>query len=206
MVAILFLMAVLCLALPMRTVAPAAKREISRNLSIVGVTLGKTSLAEVQQRFGASQLRSCSSEEEASQEICYRAPRGTTTVVFEAGFSGGWKIIDAYQIIGTADSSSCYSACPMSSGVPETISTSGMLRLGLSRIEVLNLLGTPESATVDRLEFSREWRQPMTAAEVAKGGGNPNKKDNHWDVVDTVSVRLVNRRVAAIRVSHIVTN
>src|SRR5437762_2646640 len=77
-----------------------AAPKIAKHLEILGFTLGKNTLADVQAKLGKSVARRCSREEEASKEVCYvAAGKHQTRVVFESGFSGGWKELDGYKVI-----------------------------------------------------------------------------------------------------------
>ena len=86
---------------------------IAEHLEILGFTLGSSTLSDVQAKFGKSATRKCSREEEAPAELCYvSAGKDQTRVVFEAGFSGGWKELDGYKVIAGSLQRPCYRRCP----------------------------------------------------------------------------------------------
>src|SRR5579872_5249435 len=77
---------------------PRSARVVSGNLTILGFTLGKSTLAEVQARLGRSEIKRCSRDEGAPKELCYAsAGSDHTGVVFEAGFSGGWERLEGFK-------------------------------------------------------------------------------------------------------------
>ena len=96
------------------------------------ISHGKSTLAEVEAKLGKSAARKCSREEEASKEVCYLAGEGQTRVVFEAGFSGGWKELDGYKMIAGSLQRPCYRQCPRVSQVTDDVQTEGGLKLGLT--------------------------------------------------------------------------
>src|SRR5579863_10550834 len=55
--------------------------ESAGHLEILGFTLGKSTLAEVETKLGKSAATKCSREEEASKEVCYLGVEGQTRVV-----------------------------------------------------------------------------------------------------------------------------
>src|SRR5579872_146075 len=100
------------------------------HLEILGFTLGRSTLAEVEAKLGKSAARKCSHEEEASKEVCYLAGKGQTRVVFEAGFSGGWMELDGYKLIAASLQPPCYRQCPRVAQVTSDVQTQGGLKLG----------------------------------------------------------------------------
>src|SRR4051794_37274042 len=86
---------------------------VKSQLTVMGFTLGKSTLADVQARLGRSAPRKCSREEEASKEVCYvSSGKDHTKVIFEAGFSGGWTELDGYKVIAAGVERRCYRECP----------------------------------------------------------------------------------------------
>jgi len=181
---------------------------IAGNLEILGFTLGSSTLADVQAKFGKSATRTCSREEEAPAELCYvSAGKDKTRVVFEAGFSGGWKEMDGFKVIAGSLQQPCYRQCPRSPQVTSDVQTEGELKLGLTREQLIALLGRPKQARGNKLSFEWQSRQAMTKEEKeaeSKTFKSP-VTDAYYDVQDTIEVMLADSKVVEFEVHHIVT-
>lgn len=184
---------------------PAPK--IAGHLEILGFTLGKSTLAEVEAKLGKSAARKCSREEEASKEVCFLAGEGQTRVVFEAGFSGGWKELDGYKVIAGSLQRPCYRQCTRVSQVTDDVQTEGGLKLGLTHEQLITLLGPPKRTRGNKLSFESQSRQPMTKEQQeaeSKASKSP-VTDAYYDVQDTIDVTLADSKVVEFTVHHIVT-
>lgn len=180
---------------------------VERHLEILGFTLGKNTLAEVESKLGKSAVRKCSREEEASKEVCYLAGEGQTRVVFEAGFSGGWKELDGYKVIAGSLQRPCYRQCPRAAQVTGEVQTEGGLKLGLTREQLIALLGPPKQTRENKLSFQWQSRQAMTKEQQeaeSKTFKSP-VNDAYYDVQDTIEVTLADSKVVEFTVHHIVT-
>lgn len=190
--------------------APAQSQpspNIAGHLEMLGFTLGKSTLADVESKLGKSAARKCSREEEASKEVCYLAGEGQTSVVFEAGFSGGWKELDGYKVIASSLPRPCYRQCPRASQVTGEVQTEGGLKLGLTREQLIALLGPPKRTQGNKLKFEWQSRQEMTK-EQQKAESKTFKSpvtDAYYDVQDTIEVTLADSKVVEFVVHHIVT-
>jgi hypothetical protein len=185
---------------------PAPK--VDGNLKVLGFTLGKSTLADVRARFGKSVTRKCTSEEEASEEVCYvSAGNDQTKVVFEAGFSGGWKQLDGFRVIAGGVEHPCYRQCPRAPQVTSTVRTEAGLKLGVTREQLLALLGAPKEVRGSELSFQWRSRQAMTKEQQeaeSKTFKSP-VTDAYYDVQDTIEVTLADSKVVEFAVHHIVT-
>ena len=182
--------------------------DLLHNLTILGFTLDKDTLADVQARLGDAPVRQCSHATEASRELCYSGEDGTR-IVFESGFSGGWSKLDAYKVIGpAAPSSSCYSNCPRATGLHGAVLASdGGLRLGMSRKSLLALLGPVKERKGSKLTFRWRSRREMTHDELKKASRAPNTKVTYayFDVMDVIEVTVRDSKVVEFEVQHTVT-
>jgi hypothetical protein len=182
------------------------KPRVLPHLTILGFTLGKNTIADVQAKLGASTIGQCSNDEGANKVICYVSPDSDkTTIFFEAGVSGGWSQLGGFRIISGARSPNCRLACTASKAVGRDVQTRGGLKLGLTRTEVLSLLGTPVRTAEDKLAFEWLSRRPMTKQEIAKSGQNPVVYA-FWNIVDTIDVALANSKVVEFEIGHAVSN
>lgn len=190
-----------------RRVAQSRRVPIAKHLEILGFTLGKSMLADVEAKLGKSAVGRCSPEQEASDEVCYLADNGRIRVVFESGFSGGWKVLDGYKVIVSNLERPCYRECPSASNVTGEVQTEGGLKLGLTREELIALLGTPKVNQRNKLTFQWDSRKPMTKEEEAAESKtfNTSITDAYWDVQDTIEVTLAESKVVEFQVTHVVT-
>ena len=174
----------------------------------MGFTLAKSTLADVQAKLGKSIAKKCSRDEEASRDVCYvTASKDQTKVVFEAGFSGGWKELDGYKVIAGSLERPCYRQCPRTSQVTSDVQTKGGLKLGLNREQLVTLLGPPRSTSGNKLTFQWQSRQPMTKEQKeaeSKTFKSP-VTDAYYEVQDTIYVLLADSKVVEFEVHHIVT-
>ena len=180
---------------------------VAGHLEMLGFTLGKSTLTDVESKLGKSAARKCSREEEASKEVCYLAGEGQTRVVFEAGFSGGWKELDGYKVIAGSLQRPCYRQCPRAPQVTGDVRTESGLKLGLTREQLMALLGPPKRTRGNKLSFEWQSRQPMTKEqqETESKTSNSPVNDAYFDVQDTIEVTMANSKVVEFTVHHIVT-
>jgi hypothetical protein len=83
------------------------------------------------------------------------------------------------------------------------IESNGGLRLGLTRSEIVLLLGNPKRDEGNKLTFEWHWRRPMTEQELRKEEQVLSPiPDPRWDVGEVIEVRLVNARVAEFDVQY----
>lgn len=186
---------------------PQPAPNITGHLEMLGFRLGKSTLADVESKLGKSVARKCSREEEASNEVCYRTGKDQTRVVFEAGFSGGWKELDGFKVIAGGLQRPCYRQCPSASQVTGEVQTEGGLKLGLTREQLIAILGPPKRTRGNRLSFRWQSRQPMTQEEKeaeSKTFKSP-VTDAYYDVQDSIEVTLGDSKVVEFAVHHIVT-
>lgn len=181
---------------------------IAEHLEILSFKLGSSTLTDVQAKFGKSATRKCSREEEVPAELCYAsAGKNHTRVVFEAGFSGGWEKLDGYRVIAGSLQRPCYRQCPRASQVTSDLRTKGGLKLGLTREQLIVLLGAPKETRGNELSFQWQSRQPMTK-EQRKGESETFKSpvtDAYYDVQDTIKATLADSKVVEFAVHHFVT-
>lgn len=182
--------------------------QVDGHLKLLGFTLGKSTLADVQAQFGKSVTRKRSSEEEASEEVCYvSVGNDQTKVVFEAGFSGGWKQLDGFKVIAGEVEHPRYRQCTRASQVTIAVRTDAGLKLGMTRQQLLALLGAPKEVRGSHHTFEWDSRQAMTKEQEeaeSKTFKSP-VTDAYYDVQDTIEVTLADSKVVEFAVHHIVT-
>jgi hypothetical protein len=186
----------------------SSKSEASPHLSLIGFSLEKNTLTDVQEKLGISTAGACSDEAGASKMICYvsEGPE-KTKILFEAGFSGGWSRLDGFKVVSGSLAQACHLQCKATTAFRDDIQTSGGLKLGLTRGELIALLGPPSKATGTRLTFEWWSKRPMTKAEIDKQAQTFKAPvtSPYWDVHDIIEVTLSNSKVAEFEVHHTVT-
>jgi hypothetical protein len=187
----------------------ASNSNLSLHLSLLGFTLERNTLADVQHKLGAAKEGACSEEAEASKTICY-ASSGTDGigVFFESGSSGAWTKLDGFRVVSGGTRIVCHLQCRRpATAFGKNIQTGGGLKLGLNREEVIALLGPPAKLNGDQLTFESWSKRPMTKSEVEKAVETfkESVKSPYWDVHDVVEVTLSDSKVAEFAVHHTVT-
>jgi len=175
---------------------------IARHLTILGFTLGKSTLAEVEAKLGKSAVRRCSPGETARDEVCYLVGMGQTRVAFEAD-----GCLDGFRVIASGLQRPCYRECPRASEATGEVQTEGGLKLGLTREQLIALLGPPKEIRGNKFTFQWESRQAMTKEEEERESKTFNTPitDAYWDVLDTIEVTLVDSKLVEFEVDHIVS-
>jgi hypothetical protein len=182
--------------------------DVSRDLSLLGFTLEKNTLADVESKLGPSTPGACSEEVEASKIICYvSAGPIKTRIFFESGSSGGWSRLDGFRVVSENVTPACRLQCKSTNVFSGDVQTNGGLKLGLTKAELVALLGAPSKVSGDRLTFEWWSKKPMTKAEIdqeTRAFKEPVTSP-YWDVHDTVEVTLGDSKVAEFGVHHTVT-
>lgn len=180
---------------------------VSRDLSLLGFTLEKNTLADVQNKLGPSTPGGCSQEVEASKMICYVSEGPIRVkVFFESGSSGGWSRLDGFKVVSEGVPT-CHLQCKSTTAFSGDVQTSGGLKLGLTKTEVVALLGAPSKASGNRFTFEWWSKRPMTKAEIEKETQTFKAPvtSPYWDVHDTIEVMLNDSKVAEFEVHRTVT-
>lgn len=82
-----------------------------QTFSINNLTVGVTTLADVQKTYGMAAASRVSREDEADVRICYAhsSPKGASYLVFESGPMGGFKQITGFRISTLRPTGNCVS-------------------------------------------------------------------------------------------------
>jgi len=182
--------------------------DLTPQMSLMGFSLERSTLTDVQGKLGATTPGSCSAEEEASKVICYvSSGPDKTRVVFESGFSGGWSVLDGFRVVSGSLTPNCRLQCLRTSAFDNGIKTSGGLRLGLTRQQSVALLGPPKKETRNRLTFERQWKRPMTKAEIDKETQTFKTlvTEPYFDVLDNIEVTFTGATVSEFEIRRTTT-
>jgi hypothetical protein len=128
----------------------------ARNRTIMGLTVGKHSLADVKAKLGNAPVYKARDAEGRPNTICYSSAKrnDNTVVVFEAGPLGGFEELTGITV-GSADLfSQPYQGCTKSNKVDRRSVAAGDLKLGVDVERVAHALRVKVSRTkAGLLEF-----------------------------------------------------
>lgn len=138
--------------------------------------------------------------------MCYVSPLDGTVLIFYSGAMGGWKDVTWFAIWSRRAAYPHSSQCASSPLVSENLATTSGLRLGLTKNELAELLGTPTKTGSASVKYEYLCRRKITEEEV-KGF----KDVNHWDVssdpyfdrVSWIEVRYVNSEASRLEIGRI---
>jgi hypothetical protein len=114
------------------------------HLSVFGLTLGKNTLADVRAQLGDAPVIDYGETGLSVKQVCYITRNGDhTRLVFESGAGGGWTQITGFRLIAERGKSAKSDQCRADRRIGHELRTAGGLGLGLSRTQVIRLLGLP---------------------------------------------------------------
>jgi hypothetical protein len=120
---------------------PLTPSRIQRNLRISGLEVGKSTFSDVQRLLGEGHVFKEDGTDESPQSLCYVSALSgdSTALIFTSGSAGAWKTISQIRLVSRRPSREC-ARSPL---VSRSITTSGLLRLGMTRQAVRRLMGVP---------------------------------------------------------------
>jgi len=184
--------------------AKSAERD-EPSLEIFGFRLGVTTVQEIQSKLGMAKIENCGTGTEHCTQICYAAWHNPNKIlIFESGFSGGWKKIDGFSLMSNFAETPKPRQCKKTKVLDEYFGPSSTLRLGASRNELLAKLGIPKKESRGSIAYEWNYRMPMTPSEVQDQKTSFGKlpSDPQWDVTDTLELHFVHGSIALISLHH----
>lgn len=183
--------------------------DVSRDLSLLGLTLEKSTFADVQDKLGAAKIGQCSHEVEPISYIGYVSlSPDKTKVLFESNrFDPPFELSGFRVVAGSRSTSPCQVQYKPTAAFDGDVETAGGLKLGLTKAALLALLGPPRKVSGNRLAFEWWSKRPMTKAEIdqeTKTFKAPVTRP-YWDVHDVINVALSDSRVVDFEVRRTVT-
>jgi hypothetical protein len=143
--------------------------------TILGFTIGRTSLEDVQAKLGKARTYRVSHDEESDVAICYVSPADGTVFAVYSGAMGGWKDITWFALWSHEAVFPNVSRCAKSAEISRHLATLSGLGLGLTAAELKRRVGTPTKDTGSSMKYDYVCRQRMTEDEI-KGF----KTVNNW--------------------------
>lgn len=173
-----------CLAQTRRDEEPVCDRQRSKRVdiadgdaTILGFTIGRASLEDVQAKLGKAESHRVSRDEESDVAICYVSPADGTVFAVYSGAMGGWKDITWFALWSREAAFPNASRCVKSVEVSRHLVTSTGLGLGLTAAQLKRIAGSPTKVTKASTKYDYVCRRPMTEDDI-KG----LKTVNNWDV------------------------
>jgi hypothetical protein len=189
------------------------------HMTVLGVALEETSLSEAQ-RIPAEVRHNGGDAGASASGECYVGADGTTLALVSNSEMGGGAVITDVQLVARG-SHPDYSGddgyavpperrprCATSASLSESTATSGGLRLGLTRADVLRLLGRPTESDEHRVLFTSEAKVPMTPGQrkALKPYTGEDRRDDYLVRLRAVLVELAGGRVTAIRLTQVTSS
>lgn len=112
------------------------------HLTVLGFTIGKHSLQDVQSMLG--QTETFSVKEHAPSQICYVSKEpDKTIIIFEAGAMGSWKYLTGFRIMSDKTKFPEVSKCKEFNMISRDIKTKSGIKLGISKNKFRTMFGKP---------------------------------------------------------------
>ncbi len=191
---------------------------LDRHMTIVGMTLEKTTLQEAQRVLGPAEIRHNGGDAGASASgECYVGADGTTLALISNSEMGGGTTITDVQLVARGSQPDFSSddryvvpperrpPCVALRSLSRATATAGGLRLGMTKDEVLRLVGKPIQSEERRLMFTSEAKVPMTPEQKkafdAYNGGQ--QSEDYLIRARGILVEFAGGKVTAIRLSQV---
>jgi hypothetical protein len=152
------------------------------DLTVLGVTIGVTSRAQVEAALGTAAQFKIGLGEAADDAVCYRSSlkNDDTVVVFYFGALGGWTDVTQISVSQGEPASIRVAHCAASRTVSRNLKFLKGLSLGMSSADVRQMLGPPSRAKKSQLSY-------YVSHNCTSGKVNGAKEDfNPCEVVDSV--------------------
>lgn len=185
------------------------KPNVSPYLSILGFTLEKSTFSEIRDKLGPASAGQCTYDVEPVRYIGYvsHGPDGTK-ILFESSKFDPPFLLSGFRVIGgNRPIAPCHVECRPTAAFGRDVETPGGLRLGLTKTELIALLGSPAEVRGNRLTFEWWSKSAMTKAEIddlTKTFKAPVTSP-YWDVHDTINVKLSGSQIVDFEVQETAT-
>lgn len=116
-------------------------------------------------------------------------------------------MLDGFKVFSGALDTNCHFQCVTSATLDRDVQTAGGLRLGLTRQELILLLGFPTKVNGSHLRFEWQSTRRMTKTEIDKETQtfqSPVTRP-YFDVLDSIDVTLTNSKVTEFEVRRTTT-
>jgi hypothetical protein len=176
------------------------------DLTILGLTIGSTSMTDVQAKLGQAQVLPVHGDVSASHTICYMSPTdGTVLTLGTNGPGGGYVDLSEFAIWSREAKFSNVSACSQSKLVSRDLSTPSGIKLGLSLKQLNNIVG--KRATTQRAVAHYELLclQKMTPDEMKHFPASGVAERPYFDVFSSVDAYFAGAGASRISITKSIT-
>jgi hypothetical protein len=140
--------------------SPAEARKLAaESFQVLGITLGTSEVTDLERVLGPGTSRE--TPEHEGLVTCYCSPGSDRTVLEFDSWVG--TIVEFRFFQGSPQ---MVSRCAKSRFVSNSLATASGLRLGMSRSQIMALLGTPTEVREDRFIYDSTYDRPPTPEEV----------------------------------------
>ena len=168
------------------------KRFDARNFEILGVALGTSEDAELTPILGPAAARAKDPEESVR---CYVSTGRDHTILEFVDWLG--TLVQFRFFSGT---SRAISRCASTSRVSDALATGSGLKLGMSRTEVVALLGQPTKVQRDDYVYLSVYDRPLTAQESQLAKSSYHSPPQAVEVYEKIEVKFNASRAALVDV------
>ncbi len=191
------------------------------HMTLSSVTLERTTLSEAQRLLGPAEVRHNGGDAAASASgACYVGADGTTLALISNIEMGGGTTITDVQLVARGAEPDFSSddryvvppehrpRCAQLGSLSEATATRGGLRLGMTKDDVVRLLGPPAESEDHRLRFASEVKVPMTPEqkEAFEAHNGPGGNDLLLFRARTIVIEFVGEKAAVIRLSQVTSS
>jgi hypothetical protein len=177
-----FLLVIIATAFVVANVS--AQKSLQKQFEVAGLTLMKAEMGDVERTLGAA--TAFRSRESHFSERCYASDGKDGTVLVLEDWAGTLVGFRIYHV-----SLNSTEKCTRTPAVSAQLATAGGLRLGLTRAEVLELLGAPSKRTENSITYHEDVRSQTPGNEGL------------FEYTD-VDLRFINSRLTSIHIVHTV--
>jgi hypothetical protein len=172
----------------------------NEDTTILGFRIGSTPMTEVQAKLGQANVLPVHGNASASHTICYVSPSdGTVLTLGTDGPGGGFVDLSEFAIWSREAQFPNVSACSQSNFVTRGLSTPSGIRLGLSVLQLNNIIGKRAAIEGAMARYELLCRQKMTSDEMKRFPASEVAEDPYFDIFASVDVYFV--RAGASRIS-----
>lgn len=172
--------------------------------TILGLTIGSTSLKDVQARLGQTEF--LPRNESSPNTVCYVSPTDGTVLSFGAGAMGGFVDVTEFSLWSREARFPNVKACLPSKLISSNLSTLSGIKLGLSLQQLNTIVGATPTTKHAEAHYELSCREKMTPEEIKhfKTANNWDVSDNtFFDVTSFVEVQFSDSKTSRIYVAKI---
>jgi hypothetical protein len=186
----ILLLALVCCASTASGRDKAALKLDRHDLTVLGVTIGSSTQADVESHLGKAEVFSVGSGDEKENAVCYRSASNDddTIVGFYFGALGGWTDVTRISISKSRALPWPSTRCKSNRMVSRNLEFLRGLKLGSASPDVIRALGHPSRSSKNRLYYYTSYHCEPGFAEKAERG-KPSG-DSPCDVVDSVEAKF----------------